>query len=159
MIQYGLWQSENDVNEGLKLVKSETQKRQSLKAQLGFRKTVLQQTYDADKDVYKFSTKQKGQLNSTALKENLLKLVNAAANRHSFGTGSDPPLETDVHLVGRRIDHRFTEDEQLVTYSGKVVSTVPGFPEWFNVVYDNEPDVVYSFKLLEDFKNGDLCIS
>ena len=159
MIQYGLWQSENDVNEGLKLVKSEIQKRQSLKAQLRFRKTVLQQTYNADKDVYKFSTKQKGQLNSTALKENLLKLVNAAANRHSSGTASDSPLETDVHLVGRRIDHRFTEDEQLVTYSGKVVSTVPGFPEWFNVVYDNEPDVVYSFKLLEDFKNGDLCIS
>ena len=94
-----------------------------------------------------------------ALKENLLKLVNEAANRHSSGTGSDSPLETDVHLVGRHIDHRFTEDEQLVSYSGQVVSTVPGFPEWFNVVYDNEPGVVYSFKLLEDFKNGDLCIS
>ena len=44
MIQYGLWQSEADVNEGLKLAKSETQKRQSLKAQLRFRKTVLQHT-------------------------------------------------------------------------------------------------------------------
>ena len=101
----------------------------------------MQQTYDADKDIYKFSTKQKGQLNSTALKENLLKLVNAAVNRHSPGTGLDSPLEADVHLVGRRIDHRFMEDKQLVTYSGKVVSTVPGFPEWFNVVYDKEPDV------------------
>ena len=63
-----------------------------------------------------------------------------------------------INLVGKRIDHQFTEDERLVTYSGKVVSTVPGFPEWFNVVYDNEPDVVYSFKLLEDLKNGDLHI-
>ena len=60
--------------------------------------------------------------------------------------------------MGKRIDYQFTEDERLVTYSGKVVSTVPGFPEWFNVVYDNEPDVVYSFKLLEDLKNGDLHI-
>ena len=60
--------------------------------------------------------------------------------------------------MGKRIDHQFTEDERLVTYSGEVVSTVPGFPEWFNVVYDNEPDVVYSFKLLEDLKNGDLHI-
>ena len=73
---YGsLWQSEADVNEGLKLAKSETQKRQLLKVQLRFRITVLQQSYDADKDIYKFSTKQNGQLNSAALKENLLKLL------------------------------------------------------------------------------------
>lgn len=156
MIQYGLWQSETDVNEGLKIAKSETQKRQSLKAQLRFRKTVLKQTYDADKDVYKFSTKQKGQLNSKALQDNLLKLINTAISQHSSGAGSDPPSE-HINLVGKCIDHQFIEDEQLVTYSGKVVSTVPGFPEWFNV-YDNEPDVVYSYKLLEDFKNGDLRI-
>lgn len=158
MIQYGLWQSEADVNEGLKLAKSETQKRQSLKAQLRFRKTVLQQTYNADKDIYKFSTKQKGQLNSTALKVNLLKLIIAVANQQSFDSESSAPSGSDIHLVGRRIDHRFTEDEQLVTYSGKVISTVPGFPEWFNVVYDNEPGIVYSFKLLEDLRNGDLHV-
>ena len=142
MIQYGLWQTEADVNEGLKIAKSETQKRQSLKAQLRFRKTVLQQTYDSDKDVYKFSTKHKGQLNSKALKDNLLELINAAANQQSSGTESDTPTESSVNQVGKHIDHQFTEDEQLVTYSGKVVSTVPGFPEWFNVVYDNEPDVI-----------------
>ena len=158
MIQYGLWQSEADVNEGLKLAKSETQKRQSLKAQLRFRKTVLQQTYNADKDIYKFSTKQKGQLNSTALKVNLLKLIIAVANQQSFDSESSAPSGSDIHLVGRRINHRFTEDEQLVTYSGKVISTVPGFPEWFNVVYDNEPGIVYSFKLLEDLRNGDLHV-
>ena len=26
----------------------------------------------------------------------------------------------------------------------------------YNVVYDNEPDVVYTYKLMEDFLNGDL---
>ena len=159
MIEYGLWQTQADINNGLKLCKSETQKRQAIKSQLRFRKTVLEQIYDADKDIYKFSTKHKGQLNSTALKDNLLKLINAAANQCSSGcTGSDSPLVSDINLVGKRINHQFTEDERLVTYSGKVVSTVPGFPEWFNVVYDNEPDVVYSFKLLEDLKNGDLHI-
>ena len=56
MIYYDLWQSETDVNEGLKIVKSETQKHQSLKAQLRFRKAIIQQTYDANKDVYKFLT-------------------------------------------------------------------------------------------------------
>ena len=85
MIEYGLWQTQADINNGLKLCKSETQKRQAIKSQLRFRKTVLEQTYDADKDIYKFSTKHKGQLNSTALKDNLLKLINAAANQCSSG--------------------------------------------------------------------------
>ena len=102
MIHYGLWQSEEDVDEGLKLAKSETQKRQSLKAQLRFRKTVLQQTYDADKDIFKFSTKSKGQLNSRALRDNLLKLVRASAN-HCSDNASDPPLDSAVNLVGKCI--------------------------------------------------------
>ena len=114
------------------------------KSSIEIQKNCLQQTYDSDKDVYKFSTKHKGQLNSKTLKDNLLKLINAAANQQSSGTESDTPTESSVNLVGKHTDHQFTEDEQLVTYSGKVVSTVLGFPEWFNVVYDNEPDVIYS---------------
>lgn len=159
MIKYGLWQSESDVNEGLQLAKTETQKRQSLKAQLRFRKTVLQQHAPAsDKDIFKFSTKSKGQLNSKALRENLLKLINEAAAVECSSLPVHGGAENPINLVGKCIDHQFKEDGQLVTYSGKVVSTVPGFPEWFNVVYNNEPDVVYSYKLLEDFGNGDLKI-
>ena len=160
MIQYGLWQSETDVNEGLERAKSETQKRQSLKAQLRFRKTVLQQMYNSDKDVYKFS-KNKGQLNSKALKDNLLKLINAAAgNDHAreLVTTSEPLTQSVDDLVGKSVGHRFLEDEQLVTYNGRVLSTVPGFPEWFNIVYDNEPNVVYTFKLQDDLRNGDLHV-
>ena len=37
----------------------------------------------------------------------------------------------------------------LTVYNGTVVSQVPGFSEWYNVVYDNEPDTVYTYKLLE----------
>ena len=157
MIQYGLWQSDIDVDEGLKRARSETQKRQSLKAQLRFRKCVLEQSYESDKDIYKFSTKQKGQLNSKQLKDNLLKLINAAADNpgHATRSGSHPH---GVALVGKYVGHKFSEEEQLVTYNGRVVSTVPGFPEWFNIVYDNEPDIVYSFKLMEDLKNGDLHV-
>ena len=51
MIQYGLWQSVEDIDNHLKLAKSETQKREALKIQLRFRKTVLQQVYPANKDV------------------------------------------------------------------------------------------------------------
>ena len=57
-----------------------------------------------------------------------------------------------IDLIGKYVCHKFNE-EQIVTSNGRVVSTVP---EWFNIVYDNEPDVVYSFKLMEDLKNGDL---
>ena len=97
MIEYSLWQTQADINNGLKLCKSETQKHQAIQSQLRFRKTVLEQTYDADKDIYKSSTKYKGQLNSTALKDNLLKLINAAANQCSSGcTGSDSPLVSDT---------------------------------------------------------------
>ena len=157
LIQYGLWQSELDVDEGLKRARSETQKRQSLKAQLRFRKCVLEQSYESDKDIYKFSTKQKGQLNSKQLRDNLLKLINAAADNPGHTTRSGSPSHS-VALVGKYVGHKFNEEEQIVTYNGRVVSTVPGFPEWFNIVYDNEPDVVYSFKLMEDFKNGDLHV-
>ena len=54
MVQHGLWQSVEDIDKNLNQVKSETQKREILKIQLRFRKTVLQQVYPANKDVYKF---------------------------------------------------------------------------------------------------------
>ena len=44
MIQFGLWQSETDVNEGLKIAKSETQKRQLLKAKLYCNKYMMPTT-------------------------------------------------------------------------------------------------------------------
>ena len=62
------------------------------------------------------------------------------------------------HLVGARVDHQFIEDEKFVTYSGEVISQVPGFSEWYNVVYDNKPGTVYTYKLLDDLRNGDLRV-
>ena len=38
----------------------------------------------------------------------------------------------------------------------EVISQVPGFPDWYNVVYIEEPDIVYTYKLTDDIKNGDL---
>ncbi|KAL4236743.1 hypothetical protein ACF0H5_005127 [Mactra antiquata] len=34
---------------------------------------------------------------------------------------------------------------------------IPGFPDWFNVIYKNDPDI-YSAKLAEDLKIGDLVV-
>ena len=64
---------------------------------------------------------------------------------------------TDFKLVGKRIDQQFNEGGKLITYSGVVVSQVPGFIEWYNVVYDDEPETVFTYKLL-DMKNGDLKV-
>ena len=149
MVQHGLWQSIDDIDKNLNQVKSETQKREILKIQLRFRKTVLQQVYPANKDVYKFSKKGEGQFNSAKLATHLTQLINATHHDSPFNSTSDPVL------VGKSIDHQFIKDGQVVQYSGRVVSQVSGFPEWYNVVY-KEPDVVYTYKLMEDFYNGDL---
>ena len=49
----------------------------------------------------------------------------------------------------------FLVDDKLQQYKGKVVSQVSGFSEQYNVVYDEEP---YTFKLMDDYKNGDLKV-
>ena len=68
---------------------------------------------------------------------------------------TDPSMPV---LVGKQIEHRFTENKRLMVYNGTVVSQVPGFSEWYNLVYDNEPEIVYTYKLLEDYHDGDLKV-
>ena len=45
VVKLGLWQSSKDVDAGLQLLRPETSKREAIKAQLKFRKTVLEQKY------------------------------------------------------------------------------------------------------------------
>lgn len=151
IVKLGLWQSSQDVNASLRVLRSETSKREAIKTQLRFRKTVLEQKYK-DMAVFQFS-KNKTQYTSTVLKENLLLLL-ADATMHEQVSDDCPTC----HLVGARIDHQFIENEKLVTYTGEVISQVPGFSEWFNVVYDNEPGTVYTYKLMDDLRNGDLRV-
>lgn len=42
-----------------------------------------------------------------------------------------------------------------------MISQVPGFPDWFNVVYTDEPshEIIYSYKLSQDIEKGDLSTS
>jgi len=60
-------------------------------------------------------------------------------------------------LIGKRIRHTFNEGD----FDGKVISTVPGFPDSYNVIYDNELDdegnitdqtAIYTYKLLDDYR-------
>lgn len=78
IVQSGLWLSAEDIDRNLEQCSSETQKREALKAQLRFRKTVLQQKFSSDKDIYNFSKKGSGQFNSQKLCANLLQLIQAA---------------------------------------------------------------------------------
>ena len=137
-----MWQTAEQVDSSLDMCKSESKKREAIKIQLRFRKIVLQQ--EADDALFKFSAKGQGQFNSQILRSNLMKLIKSAGE-----------IELSVSsLTGKTIDHRFKEnDGKFNSYRGKIISQVPGFPEWFNVVYNNEPDVVYSYNLTEDMRS------
>ena len=155
IVSIGLWQTKDDVEQQLLRIKSETKKKEALKIQLKFRKNVLHQNSDAA--IYRFSKKGVGQFSSTILKENLLKLIEDAWKAPPVST-SQSATSADPILVGKRIQHKFSENKEIVAYTGTVVSQVPGFPEWYNVVYEDEPDIVYTYKLMEDYANGDLSI-
>ena len=54
IMQYGLWQTPEDISSGLSKQKSKALKVNALKAQLNFRKRVLEQTHE-NKEIYKES--------------------------------------------------------------------------------------------------------
>ena len=76
---------------------------------------------------------------------------------HSCNSDRLVPVDSVIPLlVGKRIEQRFLQNDMPMTYYGRVISQVPGFPEWYNVVYDDEPETVFTYKLSEDYKNGDM---
>lgn len=90
------------------------------------------------------------------LTENLKKLIQDAA---------EGPLEERTNhknplFVGKKIIHKFNEGE----WSGRVISVVKGFPDFYNVVYDcdlndqSNPVAIYTYKLKDDYKEGNLRI-
>ena len=111
----------------------------------------MKQTH-SDKDVFIFS-KYRKPLSIEELISNLLKLL----------PESEISGELETHgyqetLIGKRIRHRWhNEDGTEQWYNGKILSTVAGSAEWFNVAYDGEMDVL-TLNLYEDIENGDLDI-
>lgn len=154
IIYYGLWQSVERMHTALGEIKSLTEKRKALEAQLRFRQNMLKQAYK-EKDVFRFSEKGKKHT-VNKLKENLTKLIEAAYHG---------PTDEKVHkrtplLVGKRVKHRFEDGEHF----GNVISVVPGFVNFYNIVYNKDVGVdeitqnVYTYRLLEDYQKGDLEI-
>ena len=58
------------------------------------------------------------------------------------------------HLTGKNIEHKFDDG---IRYSAKVITQVPGYTAWYNVVYDND-ESVYLYQLRTDLEVGDLNI-
>ena len=82
--------------------------------------------------------------------ENLSKLVQKSFEQPC----GEPPSTSRPLLVGKSVTHKFKDKE----YKGRVISTVPGYPEWYNIVYEGD-EAVYTFKLLDDYSKGDLKIT
>ena len=61
IIEFGLWQSEEQIKDNLSIFKRKSHKKESLKAQLNFRRYVLQQNAKTEQsDIYSFSKKVSG---------------------------------------------------------------------------------------------------
>ena len=134
--------------------KAEAAKVSALKAQLKFRQSVLQQD-PVEHGVFQFTYKGHKRT-SDELKVNLLKLVDSAG---TSAVAAQPPDEGNF-LVGKKVVHNFVEsDGEHSSYRGLVVSRVPSFPDWYNIVYETEPSTVYTYELLQDYKNGDLVVA
>lgn len=147
---YGLWQSQEQVNEGLAKLKTDKEQREALQSQLKFRKKVLNQKH-SDSKIFNFSEKVGGKyqkLTIEQLKSNVFKLIQdclmvPTEEKHQ----SNVPL-----LVGKKVSHKFSDGAE---YIGTVISVVPGFCEWYNIKYQND-EAIYAYNLAEDYRNGDL---
>ncbi|WAR13431.1 hypothetical protein MAR_027611 [Mya arenaria] len=156
ILLWGLWQSEEDVESATERLSTDKDKKAALCAQLRFRKHVLLQKADCS-EVYAFSRTVNGKnvkLGVHELMQNVKKLVKDAFNscHQNQETGDSVPL-----LVGQNISHCQLVDEERVWFSGKIISQVPGYPVWYNVKYVGDP-AIYTYKLLEDYQQGDLKI-
>ncbi len=153
IIYYGLWQTEKEVDERIVTYSRKTELVAALKAQLNFRQHVLGQSTGEATD-FTFSYKVDGkvvQVTPEDLTKKLKKLV-----LHAYTL---PQVESEgntSHLVRKRVTHKFDiPGEGEKWFPGTVISQVPGYPDWLNIKYDDE-EGVFTYKLLEDLKNGNL---
>ncbi|KAL5017913.1 hypothetical protein ScPMuIL_003635 [Solemya velum] len=159
IIFYGLWQTDEMVDSALQEMSKTTEKKEALKAQLHFRKHVLKQNppkedYDS---VFCVTRKQAdGRVKGLTVEEltvNVKKLVEHAFTipvRDNTDVERDTPL-----LISKTVRHKFIVENGEKWFNGTVVSQVPGYPSWYNIVY-REDDAVYTYQLLQDWRKGDL---
>ena len=107
IIQYGLWQSKEDIAEGVAKERSKTAKLRALKVQFNFRKRVLDQRSYCHKELFLFS-KGGQQYTVKELMDNLAKLINEEEEAVS-GLAN----EGRESLVGKTIKHRWRDESNV----------------------------------------------
>lgn len=73
--------------------------------------------------------------------------------------------ERSSFLIGKRIEHELLEKDEedpddegvLKQYEATVISSVPGFPSWFNIKYDGD-DAIYVERLHQELEKGNMKI-
>lgn len=154
IIYFGLWQNRDQVGTILEEIPGVSEKRKALISQIRFRQKVLKQSV-SDKKIYHVI--EKGKAHSIdKLTENVLKLIKDAGE----GVGSERKSQNVPLFVGKRVVHTFEDGK----WNGRVISVVQGFPDFYNIIYDKDvedtttPTAIYTYKLKEDCRNGNLEI-
>ena len=166
IVNEGLWQTDDDVEKYLNrqdVVLSETDKQNALTWQIKFRQEVLCQHHKEKsmftiyKQVETAGKKREVKKKSVELKEQLLELIHAAqcVDTSECISTQEKEKENIPFLAGKRVSHVFKDG---AVYTGKVIGSVPGFPSWYNIVYDGEDEHVYTYRLVDDYKDGNLEI-
>ena len=87
---------------------------------------------------------------------NVTKLINESLSQNIT---NDEYEQNYNMIVGKNVKHKFADGQW---YLGKVISRVPGYKTWYNIVYQREDteetESVYTYELMKDFKNWDLQI-
>ena len=168
IVDAGLWQTRQKVNTVMDSIPNtnagNNERHTALKNQIKFRRQILHQHIDGDK---KFFFSDNGKPKPwQQIRDHLFKFIDAAQSV----TEGQSVQTTVAHeesvaiplLVGKTVKHYMHNEIEyggieLVPYTGKVISQVPGFPEWFNIVYKDD-DAVYSYRLVDDYRQNNLEI-
>ena len=151
----GLWQDSDQVEEGLKKLRSKSAKIKALKYQLDFRRKVLLQTHP-DKVVFQSSHLGR-HFTVDEMKSNLAQLL-PRTQEQTLGTLPFRELPDD--LSGKQIHHRWIVKGEAEWFHGTILGKVAGQLStgmWYNIKYDGEEDIV-TLNLQEDIDTGDIII-
>ena len=147
IIRHGLFQTENEVDVKMKLLKSKEERCEALIANLKFRKNILKQKTE-QKELLNL-TKNKKKKTWQELATDLRKLIKES-NQNVNNTEENPGSLLIGKIIFHNIGHRYKE--------GVVISQVPGFSDWFNIKYENS-QIIYTKKLYADYLNKKVLFS
>ena len=71
----------------------------------------------------------------------------------SMSLGKDVSVDKPTaRMVGKKVEFLYEVDGESIWYHGKIISTVPGYPSWVNVKYD-EDDRLYVENILKGIED------